>query len=765
MQRLYGLILEGGLLSLVIGAPLAFGAVYPWGIASLDLVVLLLALAWGAIQLHEGRLQWVSTPLNGPLLLFLGVIALQLLPLPPALLRVISPHTYDLYQRTLSPWPERDPLPLISPTLAAAEAPPDASHVMPSAAGASTLSPWRPLSLYPHATVTALRQATAYALVYLIVVNTIQSRAQLGRLLLALLATGSVIAVLGLLQQASGTTKLYWWWQPLFGGAPFGPYVNRNHAAGYLAMVIPIGLGWLWGQLGQRHHRIVGGVWRQDLKKLVSGRDGRQLLLVCALVNMAAALLVSASRGGIISVAVGLVFFILLVGLPRRPERRLGLVVLPLLLAGVLIYAVWLGVGPTIERFFQPEEGRPLIWSGTLNLIGDYPLLGTGLGTYVASFRRHKPTLDAGLVDHAHNDYLELLAEMGTAGFLIVVGGLGWFGWRTFRRWSGRHDPEIRGLVLGGLAGGLAIGVHSLVDFNLHIPANALTFAVILGMTAVAVHLRGQHDHAVVVFRVTQVHLPRLLCRALYPLLVLGALVVGLPVVQGLAADRQAQLAEHLERVDQHLLEPAQVVEAWAQAVALDPGPADYHYRLGQAYERDMRAQWSRDTAGAFRAGAQAMAAYRAAILRNPTSPFPYLAWGWTLDEVSRSAPWLTLQRNHAAVSNGVADEGLAALWRHLAQHPDAAAHWSTWLLQTATHLAPTTAFAHYSAGLHQLQRWDRLSAQEQQQVVQQLRNALQLEPRYASAILPRLWERTHDRELALALARGTPEERRWRAP
>jgi O-antigen ligase len=204
-------------------------------------------------------------------------------------------------------------------------------------------------------------------------------------------------------------------------------------------------------------------------------------VLVFALVNMAAALLVSASRGGIISFAVGLVFFTLLASLPRRPERRLGLVVLPVILAGVLAYAWWLGIGPTIERFSQPEEGRPLIWSGTLNLIGDYPLLGTGLGTYVSSFRRHKPTLDAGLVEHAHNDYLELLTEVGVVGFFLVVGGLGWCGWRTFTRGVARHDPEIRGLVFGGLAGVVAMGVHSLVDFNLHIPANALTFAVILG--------------------------------------------------------------------------------------------------------------------------------------------------------------------------------------------------------------------------------------------------------------------------------------------
>jgi O-antigen ligase len=765
MVQVYALIIEGGLLSLVIGAPLAFGAVYPWGTAGIELVALLMALAWALQQLQTRRLQWVRTPLNLPMLLFVGLVGLQLLPLPPALLHIVSPHTYAMYQRTLMGWPERDPLPLTPPTLDAAEAPSDISHPMPSAAGPPALSPWRPLSLYSHATLKTLGEALTSAVVYLLVVNTITTRTQLVRLLTALLATGTVIAVLGLIQQASGVTKIYGWWQPEFGGAPFGPYVNRNHGAGYLAMLLPVGLGWLWGQLGPRRHGIVRGAWPDSLKTLLSGRDGLRLLLVFAVVNMAAALLVSASRGGILSATVAVGFLTVMRYLPRRQERRVGLVI-PVALTVAVAYAGWLGLDRTLARVSQPEAGRPLIWSGTLNLIGDYPWLGTGLGTYVSSFRRHKPTLNASLVEHAHYDYLELWAEMGAAGVLIVVGGLGWFGYRTLRRWSARHDPEVRGIALGGLAGVLAIGVHSLVDFNLHIPANALTFAVILGLIAVAVHLRGPHNQAVMVFRVRRLRLPRLVSLALSPVLVLAALVLGIPVLQHLAADRQAQLAEQLERADRATAAPDLALEPWARAVALDPGQADYWYHLGQARAREMQAQWTRDPFSAFRAGVRAMMAYRAAIVRNPTSPFPYLAWSWALEDVNRLAPWLAGPhlRPATASSDAVSDDGLPALRRQLAQHPDAAAHWSAWLLQTATHLAPTTAFAHYSAGLHRLQRWDRLSTEEQRQVVQELRSALQLEPRYASAILPRLWDVTHDRDLALALARGTPEERRWRA-
>ncbi len=762
MERLCALTIQGSLLCLVIFTPLAFGGVYPWSIALIELVALLMTLAWVLKLLYGRQLRAVRTPLNLPIILFLGLTGLQLLSLPPRLMRLLSPTTYALYQRTLAGWPDREPLPLIASALPAGEARSEASLEPQQAFGASPNSRWRPVSLYPHATWQAMLQAYTYAAAFLIVVNTVQTRTQLMRLLLALIVVGGVMAVVGLIQKASGTAKIYWWWQPQFGGSPFGPYVNRNHFAGYMAMVIPLGLGWLWGQLVHRNSGGAGGGWRERLKAMLGGRNGRLLLLAFALVNMAAALLFSASRGGIVSFACALAFFTLMVCLPRRKERRLGIVI-PVVMVCVLVYALWLGLDHVVERFSQPDEGRPLIWSGTLNLIGDYPLLGTGLGTYVSSFRRHKPALDAGLVDHAHNDYLELLAEMGVAGFLIVVGGLGWFCWRTLKRWVARHDPEMRGIVVGGMAGVLAMGIHSLVDFNLHIPANALTFAVLLGTIAVAVHLRHAHGRSLAIFRVRELRLSRSVRVALYPLSMLAALWFAGSVVQSFAADRQAQLAQNLERGAIHSAEPELLIEQWAHAVALDPGHADYHYRLGLAYERSMRADWTSDPTRALVFGLQAIAAYREAILRNPTSPFPYLGWGWALENVSRLAAWMAGRQVRAATSLLRGDD--VKHWIiQLRQDPERTAQWSRQLLQTATHLAPTAAFTHYSAGLYALQRWDMISEAEQARALQELHSAVQLEPSYAAAIVQAVWERTGDRQLVQAMARGTPEEARWRA-
>jgi hypothetical protein len=302
------------------------------------------------------------------------------------------------------------------------------------------------------------------------------------------------------------------------------------------------------------------------------------------------------------------------------------------------------------------------------------------------------------------------------------------------------------------------------VDFNLHIPANALLLAVILGLVAVAVHLRHRHGDSTVVFQVRELRPPRPLRLALYPLAVLAALALALPVVKSFAAHRHAQLAEGLEREPKEVdvTEFDRVLEEWEYAMALDPGNADYRNRLGQAYDWAMQAQSSREPFRAFAAGLQAMAAYREAILRNPTAPSPYLAWGWTLENVSGLAAEAAGQR---APMDDAGGNGLVHLITEFAQHPERAAQWGRHLMQTATHLSPTNAAAHYSAGLYGLQQWEALGSEERARVVHDLRSAIQLEPGYAPVILEPLWQRTRDRDVVWTVARGTPAESQWRNP
>jgi O-antigen ligase len=120
----------------------------------------------------------------------------------------------------------------------------------------------------------------------------------------------------------------------------------------------------------------------------------------------------------------------------------------------------------------------------------DFPIFGTGFGTFQYIYRKYKTWDDLFLYKHAHNDYLEILSDLGLIGFLIVLVGIVLFLRKILLRWIERRDPYAKGITLGGVCGVFAILGHSLVDFNLHIPANALFLSIILGLIFNAVHLR-----------------------------------------------------------------------------------------------------------------------------------------------------------------------------------------------------------------------------------------------------------------------------------
>jgi hypothetical protein len=126
---------------------------------------------------------------------------------------------------------------------------------------------------------------------------------------------------------------------------------------------------------------------------------------------------------------------------------------------------------------------------------------------------------------------------------------------------------------------------------------------------------------------------------------------------------------------------------------------------------------------------------------------------------MSRLAGWIAENRVSIAMSDDNGSDSFAYLVTQLAQHPERAAQQSRQLLQTATHLDPTAAITHYSVGLYALQQWETLPAKERARVVQQLRSAVQLEPKYATVILQAFWECTQDRERVRTLTGGTPRK------
>jgi O-antigen ligase len=280
-------------------------------------------------------------------------------------------------------------------------------------------------------------------------------------LLWFLMSLGFFVSVFGILQYLTFNGKLYWFRVMRYGGQAFGPYVNRNHFAGFAEILIPVAL-----------------------VPLVLGKVRRERLFLVGLFAVVpiVALLLSASRAGIISFALQmLILFSLL--LVRRLQSKYMLVGGVLVLCAILAVS-WIGVQRVLERFTNYESmdvttgKRASMRHDTLRIFLDHPVLGTGLGTLQMVFPRYESNYDARVVNHSHNDYLEALAETGLAGGICCLWFLAVLIIESVKGLKDLGGSFGAALNLSGLVGCCGILVHSLVDFNLHIPANALLFFV-----------------------------------------------------------------------------------------------------------------------------------------------------------------------------------------------------------------------------------------------------------------------------------------------
>jgi O-antigen ligase len=270
---------------------------------------------------------------------------------------------------------------------------------------------------------------------------------------------GFLISIFGILQHLTFNGKLYWFREMHFGGIPFGPYANRNHFAGFVELILPLALVPLVLGKVRRERRLVVGVFA---------------------VLPIGALFLSVSRGGIVSLGVELALLALVMILRRARWKQL-LAGAAVLLAAMLMVS-WLGVGQLLKRFssFQSLEvtvgKRASMRRDTWQIFLNHPVIGTGLGTLQIVYPPYESLYDGKIVNHTHNDYLEALAETGLLGGLCCAWFLGVLLWQFIKRFRQLNNSFPTALQLCGLVACSGFLVHSLVDFNLHIPSNALLF-------------------------------------------------------------------------------------------------------------------------------------------------------------------------------------------------------------------------------------------------------------------------------------------------
>jgi O-antigen ligase len=295
--------------------------------------------------------------------------------------------------------------------------------------------------------------------------------------LVVLVFAGS-LGLFAILQSASGTHQIYGFVDTPTG-ALFGPYVNHDHFAGLMEMLIPVALLYIAG----RHRRL-------SLEASVLGVSAVTLAL--------ASLLLSGSRGGLLALSAEIAMAtsaLRRAGARTRERRRLAMAAALTLLAGVMLFA-YVDPGWVAKRLGSVAYAHVswADWSGlrkslaldALRMWRAHPLLGVGLGDFETAYPRYQSFPSDWWIDHAHNDYAEAVAETGAVGALLILSALALFLRLAFRDWGHPLQSQASWIRLGAAIGCCGMLVHSLWDFNLHIPANAAWFAVLAGIATTA---------------------------------------------------------------------------------------------------------------------------------------------------------------------------------------------------------------------------------------------------------------------------------------
>ena len=317
------------------------------------------------------------------------------------------------------------------------------------------------VSAYRYATLTEALDLIPGGVLILVAGEVLTRRHRLHQCVLALSIFGSAVAVLALMQDLSNSDRIYWLLKPeSISAVVYGPYANHNHYAGLMEMLVPLAAAAAFLERGPK----------------------RGLLLFATAV-MAMTIVFSRSRGGILGLATAVVFVCAVFYRGNRRHRAaLGILAV---CVGVLVCAIFLGNDKILQRMMDTQDSyRLTIYSDCLRMWRDKPLFGFGWGTFPDVYPAYRSFYTNLLVNHAHNDYLELLVETGLAGVALTVWFLSGVLGEAFRKILDKKDYEGSLLALGATTGVVALLAHSALDFNLHISANAALFYVLCSAIA-----------------------------------------------------------------------------------------------------------------------------------------------------------------------------------------------------------------------------------------------------------------------------------------
>jgi len=320
---------------------------------------------------------------------------------------------------------------------------------------------------YQYMTRTTSFTYAAYAMILFVAVQMLRTEDDIKRLAGFLTVVGFLVAIFAVIQNLSSKNEIYWL-VPVRGPSfIFGPYVNHNHYAGLMEMLAPFPL---------------------VLSMMEELTPPKRVLLGFAGVFVAGTIFLSLSRGGMTAFGFEVVFLAGVLWWKNASRRSAAILAAACLL--ILIFLVWLGGRSLVERFvsFKTDDAsyhtRIQIARDSIAMIKARPVMGWGLGNFTTVYPKYRTFYADVFINAAHNDYVQVLTETGVLGFVVVLGFLTVVYVRGFRKIRGSRLDLTQAVTLAALLGITGILVHSFVDFNLQIPANAAVFYVLAAIAA-----------------------------------------------------------------------------------------------------------------------------------------------------------------------------------------------------------------------------------------------------------------------------------------
>jgi len=421
------IILSGLLIFIIVFSCLARGAVTLVPQAIIEITAGFIISYWLIEMIIKKGISFIKVGFFIPLILFFALIVFQLLPLPLGFLKIISPKTAALYV-----------------------------YLMPHGASNNFFS----LSIYPYATMLELLKIAVYFGIFFFIINKIETKGQCNLILNSIIALGTSISIYAFIQRYIQSP------QGVLEPGAYGPFFNRNNFAGYINMVIPLALGYF----------------------LYEKSPNKKTLYGFCIAMMSLALFLSLSRAGIVVYIMGLIF-IWLFSRTRpalRQKTRMLTIWISVIILSFLFFVdikvVWGALASLFKKDALVVLGHGYSWGDIMRIWRDFPVFGTGLGTFVNVSGMYKSTAFQNQFVYAHNDYLQLLSEVGLAGTLFLFLFFMQYFRSLFKVWMKRRDAYAVCMVFAATASLFVMLVYSFLDFNLHIPANALLFFVIMGV-------------------------------------------------------------------------------------------------------------------------------------------------------------------------------------------------------------------------------------------------------------------------------------------